>query len=355
MVEDDRLDAVIGLGPSILPNTSVPICILILRGTDRNANAGLGSVLFIDAEREISHGRTGRRFDPETTEKIVEVFQNRRDIPGFSRSVSTVEIAGNDFNLSTRRYVEVGLPDAPPLDAQAVISGGIPRSEVELEFERFHIFGIDPVDLFQARDSNYLNFRSEGYEATVARIEELASARAQEFSQICQSWWNETSLQIAELVDLHWLLKSRSLLISSFRTRLLPMALLDEYQLNGAFAAWWSNWYDDLRSLNQSGFQTVIDRWSASERTARTSAQYAQERVLDRLGVDLYARIETLVASERQKLVDIYRSWADRYATSLLLLEGEAEAISNRLKSRLMELGYTDLAVRRTLTVDACR
>ena len=108
-------------------------------------------MLFIDAEREISHGRTGRRFDPETTEKIVEVFQNRRDIPGFSRSVSTVEIAGNDFNLSTRRYVEVGLPDAPPLDAQAVISGGIPRSEVELEFERFHIFGIDPRRSFPGK------------------------------------------------------------------------------------------------------------------------------------------------------------------------------------------------------------
>jgi type I restriction-modification system DNA methylase subunit len=60
----------------------------------------------------------------------VDVFRDWPDIPGFSRAVSLQEIADNGFNLSVRRYVDTGMPAGPPLDARAIISGGMPRREV---------------------------------------------------------------------------------------------------------------------------------------------------------------------------------------------------------------------------------
>jgi len=64
--------------------------------------------------------------------------------------------------------------------------------------------------------------------------------------------------------------------------------------------------------------------------------------VLDCLGADLCSRAQQLVTSERQALADTYRSWGDRYATSLMGLEAQREATAARLSTRLRELGYID-------------
>ena len=120
------------------------------------------------------------------------------------------------------------------------------------------------------------------------------------------------------------------------------MGILDAYQLGGAFAAWWSAWHDDLRILDQSGFQAVINRWDGvtTDWLYRGPEPEARERVFGRLVADLCARTQALVVSERQKLADIYRSWGERYATSLASLEAQRDAAVARLRSRLQHLGY---------------
>lgn len=344
IVEDGRLEAVISLGPNVFQYTSIPACILVLRGTGGPPYERRGQVLFIDAEREMATGRTQNRLEPEAAEKIVDVFRDWPDIPGFSRAVSLQEIADNGFNLSVRRYVDTGLPAEPPPDVRAIISGGVPRREVEAQAGRFEVFGIDPGDLFQAGDAGYLDFPPEGYVAAAARIPDLVAPREQEIAVRCQSWWDKTGSRIAELAGEGRLLKSRSLLIAAFQAELLPAALLDRYQLSGVFAAWWSTWHDDLRALDQSGFQAVTGRWdtTGTGRTSRIPEDEARDRVLRRLGTDLCSRTQTLVAAERQKLADTYRSWGDRYATSLIHLEAQRDATAARLRSRLRELGYAD-------------
>ena len=107
-------------------------------------------------------GRTQNRLEPEAAEKIVDVFRDWPDIPGFSRAVSLQEIADNGFNLSVRRYVDTGLPAEPPPDVRAIISGGVPRREVEAQAGRFEVFGIDPGDLFQAGDAGDPRFPARG-------------------------------------------------------------------------------------------------------------------------------------------------------------------------------------------------
>ena len=227
-------------------------------------------------------------------------------------------------------------------DAGAIISGGVPQGEVEAEADRFRAFGIDPASLFEIRDANDLDFPPSGYQATVARIPDLTAAREQKFTVQCQMWWATTAPDIAELAAANRLLRSRSQLIASFRAQLSPMGILDSYQLSGAFAAWWTAGDEDLRILDRSGFQAVINRWDAvtADRLSRLPEPEARERVLARLGADLCAVTQALVAGERQKLADVYRSWGERYATSLASLEAQRDAAVARLRSRLEHLGY---------------
>ncbi|MFI2350976.1 N-6 DNA methylase [Streptomyces sp. NPDC019443] len=342
IVEDARLEAVIGIGPNVFHGTAIPACILVLRGTNGTPADQRGQVLFINAEREVVTGRSQNRLEPQNVEKIVGAFREWADIPGFSRVVSLNEIAANDFNLNIRRYVDAGPPAEPPLDVRAALSGGVPRSEVDAETRKFHVFGIGLADLFAPQGSDYLDFLSEGCGATAARIPELAAVRERDFINHCRAWWEGTESRIAELAGSGKLLMLRPRLVASFREELLPEGILDRYQLAGVFAAWWSDRHDDLRSLDQRGFFGVIDRWAAADgQRSYLPETLARERVLDVLGDDLRSRMERLVAAERQGLVDVYRSWGDRYATSLTDLERQSEDTAARLRARLEALGYT--------------
>lgn len=257
--------------------------------------------------------------------------------------VTRQEIAENDFNLSIRRYVDAGPPAEPLLDVRAALFGGVPRREVEEAEHKFRVFGIDPAALFRPRDLDYFSFPADGCDATAARIPDLAAANERGFISHCQWWWEEAGARITELAGTKQLFVLRSRLMASFRERLLPLGILDHYQLTGVFAAWWSDRQDDLRSLDHRGFLGVIDRWAAAtdDRPSYLPDSLARERVLEVLGEDLRSRVERLVATERQGLVDLYRSWGDRYATSLVDLERENEAAAARLSFRLRELGYT--------------
>ncbi|MHA4777443.1 type I restriction-modification system subunit M [Streptomyces sp. MSC1_001] len=342
IVEDARLEAVIGIGPNVFHGTAIPACILVLRGTNGTPADQHGQVLFINAEREVVTGRSQNRLEPQNVEKIVGAFREWTDIPGFSRVVSLDEIVANDFNLNIRRYVDAGPPAEPPLDVRAALSGGVPRSEVEAEEEKFHAFGIDLAGLFTVQDSDYLDFLSEGCEATAARIPDLASVRERDFIDHYLVWWKGMESRIADLAGTGKLSMSRPRLMASFREHLLAEGILDRYQLAGVFAAWWSDRQDDLRSLDQRGFSGVIDRWAAADnRRSYLPETLVYERVLDVLGDDLRTRLERLVAAERQGLVDIYHSWGDRYSTSLKDLERQSEDAAARLRARLKELGYT--------------
>jgi type I restriction enzyme M protein len=342
IVEDARLEAVIGIGPNVFHGTAIPACILVLRGTNGTPADQRGQVLFINAEREVVTGRSQNRLEPQNVEKIVDAFREWADIPGFSRVVSLDEIVANDFNLNIRRYVDAGPPAEPPLNVRAALSGGVPRREVDAEAGKFRAFGIDLANLFTVQDSDYLAFRSEGCEATAARIPDLAAVRERDFIDHYRAWWKEMESRIVDLAGKRRLLMSRPRLMASFREELLTEGILDRYQLAGVFAAWWSERQNDLRSLDHRGFSGVITRWAAADgQRSYLPEALARIRVLEVLGDDLRTRLERLVAAERQGLVDIYRSWGDRYATSLADLERQSEAAAARLRARLQELGYT--------------
>ncbi|MFJ9422458.1 N-6 DNA methylase [Streptomyces sp. NPDC101249] len=346
LIEDGRLEAVIGIGPNVFHNTALPACILVLRGTQGLPTDRRGSVLFINAEHEIASGRAQNRLEPQHVERIVKSFQSWEDIPGFASVVSLDDIAANDFNLNIRRYVDTDPSAEPLLDVRAALTGGVPKREIDLASQRFRAFGIDLDDLFQPSGPHYVDFLEEGYEATAARIPELAADLERRFIFRSRDWWQQQYHLFADAAGTNRLFTSglRSQLRSSFCADLMPLKILGEHQLTGVLASWWSDHEDDLRSLNHRGFTGVVDRWHSTRPswlgTSRIPSEPDIARVLDALGDDLCSRVRQLVVTERQSLVATYLSWGDRYATSLADLERRYETAAARLKARMAVLGH---------------
>lgn len=108
LIEENILDAVIGLPPNLFPSTSIPVAILVFDRSreEGGANCDRRDVLFIDASNEYQAGKNQNALLDEQVEKIAQVYRNREDIAKYSRAVSVAEITENDFNLNIPRYVD---------------------------------------------------------------------------------------------------------------------------------------------------------------------------------------------------------------------------------------------------------
>lgn len=260
ILADDRLEAVIGLAPNLFYGTGIPACILVLRGKAPKPPERQGKVLFMNADREFQAGRAQNHLLPEHAEKMVSAYHDYANIPGFARVVSHGELAGNDFNLNIRRYVD-NAPPPEPQDVRAHLHGGVPKAEVANKAELFSAHGVDVSAQFADRDADYYDFLPEGPDATAARIEELARPRETEMREVCRQWWRTNRKRVAELPDTGKLMELRATLLDSFVDALRPVEMLDPFQLAGAVASWWGDVQYDMRALATHGFGGLVDGW----------------------------------------------------------------------------------------------
>ena len=128
IIEDDLLDAVIGLGPNLFYGTGIPAAILILRAKGSKPPERRGKVLFINADREYTEGRAQNYLRPQHEQKIVATYRDFADVDGFAKVVTVAELAENDFNCNIRRYAD-NAPPPEPHDVRAHLHGGVPIAE----------------------------------------------------------------------------------------------------------------------------------------------------------------------------------------------------------------------------------
>ena len=108
MIEENLLDAVIGLPGNLFPTTNIPVAILVF---DRSREKGghresCREVLFVDASREFVSGKNQNTLSEEQVEKIMRVYNEGREIEKYAHVASFNEIQENDFNLNIPRYVD---------------------------------------------------------------------------------------------------------------------------------------------------------------------------------------------------------------------------------------------------------
>lgn len=141
LIEENLLDAVVGLPANLFTTTGIPVAILIFDRSreEGGANADRRDVLFIDASREFTPGKTMNMLDAGHVAKILETFGDRAEVAKYSHNASPEEIAKNGFNLNIPRYVDTFEPE-DEIDVAAV-QKDIVRIEAELAEVRAKMMG----------------------------------------------------------------------------------------------------------------------------------------------------------------------------------------------------------------------
>ncbi|MBK7170930.1 MAG: type I restriction-modification system subunit M [Gammaproteobacteria bacterium] len=127
LIEENLLDAVIGLPGNLFPTTSIPVAILVFdRAREKGgAREACQEVLFIDASRDYQSGKNQNVLLDEHRARVLTTFRARQPMDKYAHVAGLQEIADNDFNLNIPRYVDT-FEEEEEIDVAAV----------ELEIER---------------------------------------------------------------------------------------------------------------------------------------------------------------------------------------------------------------------------
>jgi type I restriction enzyme M protein len=104
LVESDRVECVLGLGPGLFYNSPMEACVLICRS--RKPAKRQGRILFIDAVTEIARERAQSFLRPKHQAHILSTYHAFADVPGFATVASVKDVLATDGNLSIARYVK---------------------------------------------------------------------------------------------------------------------------------------------------------------------------------------------------------------------------------------------------------
>lgn len=118
LIEDDNIDAIIGLPANLFYSTGIPVCLIVLKKCRKN-----DKILFINTSSD-EHYEKGKRQNylrDEDVDRIVSTYQYRKEETRYSRQVSLQEIKENEYNLNITRYVNLS-KEEERIDLQAVNS-----------------------------------------------------------------------------------------------------------------------------------------------------------------------------------------------------------------------------------------
>jgi type I restriction enzyme M protein len=265
MLEDDAIEAVIGLPQNLFYGTGIPACILIMRRPRKKDRVRQGHVLFINADREFESGRAQNYLRAEHAEKIISAFQNWRNVDGFARVVPLDEIRAHDHNLNIRRYVD-NSPPPEPQDVRAHLTGGVPRTEVESHRALFTAHGLDTRRVFSVRDADYYTFAEKLTDKAqipdVVKASPTVQRQEKALLDAFGGWWADVAAKrLGNLPNKNNVMRIRADFIKSFDEALAPVDMLDHYKRVGALVTWWDESKEEFTTVSVRGFEELIDGW----------------------------------------------------------------------------------------------
>ncbi|MVX67225.1 type I restriction-modification system subunit M [Clostridium chromiireducens] len=126
LLDKNYIDTIIGLPSNLFTNTGIPVVIIILK-KNRKIDA---PVLIIDASNSFIKVGKQNVLQEKDIAKIVDVYMEKKEIPGYSHLATREEIKENDYNMNIPRYVEA-IDTEISHDVDAHLLGGIPQKNID--------------------------------------------------------------------------------------------------------------------------------------------------------------------------------------------------------------------------------
>ena len=250
LIENNNIDAIIGLPANIFFGTGIPTIIMVLRQKRENTD-----VLIIDASKGFEKVGKNNKLRASDIKRIVDAVTQRADIDKFSRVVSRELIRENDYNLNIPRYVDSSeKPES--WDIYASMFGGIPISELE-EYRTFwDAFPNLKNTLFAPVNDNYAALNCENLKETVLHHHDVR-AFIESYAAAFSDFPEYLSRELLQDTDKVNVAKEEAVLSIDIFERLHRIPLVDAYEAYQILDDKWNSISVDLEIIQTEGFEAT--------------------------------------------------------------------------------------------------
>ncbi|EKD9321060.1 type I restriction-modification system subunit M [Vibrio vulnificus] len=252
LIEQNHIDAIIGLPSNIFFGTGIPTVILVLKQKRQNTD-----VLVVDASKHFIKEGKNNKLQASDIKRIVDVVINRESIDKFSQVVSKETLRSNGYNLNIPRYVDSSAA-AESWDLHATMLGGIPNREIDELNAYWLAFPQLRSALFAAKSSAYseLAIAKDAVNTSISshpQVVEFIATYKQAFAgfdddlntKLIKGWQGVNRNQ------------QEASLSADLFNRLSPITLIDKYQAYQLLNNQWQIISADLEMMQTEGFDAT--------------------------------------------------------------------------------------------------
>lgn len=250
LIEQNHIDAIIGLPANIFFGTGIPTIIMVLKQKRTNTD-----VLVVDASKGYIKVGKNNKLRASDIKRIVDVVTKRENVEKYSRAVSRDEIRQNDYNLNIPRYVDSS-EEAESWDIFASMFGGLPISEIDKLEDYWRAFPSLRNELFENTSSEYCRLTATDVKKAILEhsdVKRFQQQYASAFDDFDSYLYEELIGKMSELN----ISKTEATLSTEIFGRLSSIPLVDRYIAYQLLDDEWTKIAVDLEIIQTEGFEAT--------------------------------------------------------------------------------------------------
>lgn len=250
LIENNNIDAIIGLPANIFFGTGIPTIVMVLKKGRTNDD-----VLIIDASKGFTKEGKNNKLRARDIRKIIDTYNGRIEIPNYSRKVSRAVIRENEYNLNIPRYVDSS-EKAESYDMYATMFGGVPKTEIAELSNELTVFDTLERELFTVSDTPYVQSKVEDVKNVIEN-----NLKVKEFSSNYKSTFNGFDSYLNnELIDNMnnvRVAREENVIAGEMFDKLKDIPLVDKYEAYQILDDKWQTIATDLEMIQTEGKQAI--------------------------------------------------------------------------------------------------
>lgn len=250
LIENNHIDAIIGLPANIFFGTGIPTIVMVLKQKRDNTD-----VLIVDASKGFEKVGKNNKLRASDIKKIADVVTKRLDSDKFSRVVTRDEIRNNEYNLNIPRYVDSSeKPES--WDIYASMFGGIPEKEIDELAEYWEAFPKLKDALLEKKNEAYCTVRTDEIKKTICEHPDVEAFRRQ-YESAFEGFDEYLNRELMQAMDGVNISKEEEVLSGDIFTRMKAIPLIDAYEAYQILDNDWKKIAVDLEIIQTEGFEAA--------------------------------------------------------------------------------------------------
>ena len=250
LIENNKIDAIIGLPSDIFFGTSIPTLIMVLKQNRKN-----NDVLIIDASKGYIKDGKKNKLRACDIKKITDTYIDRLDVDKFSRKVSKSEIVANEYNLNIPRYVDSS-GKAESWDIYATMFGGVPATEIDELNDYWKAFPNLKDSILEEINDSYYSLKSGEVKETVNHCEDIIKFK-NNFSTSFASFGNCLKCRLIDSMLQVNISKEENEISKIVFDNLKSIPLIDKYEAYQLLDNEWKEISLDLEMIQTEGKSAI--------------------------------------------------------------------------------------------------